>query len=193
MAEDTITFLHTIGRLKETERTGWVENGIPSPESVSDHMYRTAVMCMMCPDETLERNKLIRMALCHDTGESIVGDISPAMAVSKDEKYRREKAAVSHLSGLLGKEVPLSAELQELWEEYEAQSSPEARFLKDMDLLEMITQAHAYELAYPEKDLSAFFDSGKNIKHPWARNIYETLLRTRPLKKQREKGVEESK
>ncbi|RNF20747.1 hydrolase of HD superfamily [Trypanosoma conorhini] len=193
MTADTITFLHTLGKLKETERTGWVENGIPNPESVSDHMYRAAVMCMLCPDKSLERNKLIRMALCHDMGESIVGDISPKMSVSKEEKYRREKAAVSHLSGLLGNEVPLSGELLQLWEEYEAQSSPEARFLKDVDLLEMVTQAHAYELAHPEKDLSSFFLSGEKIQHPWARGIYETLLRTRPSVRQREKGEERPK
>ncbi|RNC49789.1 hydrolase of HD superfamily [Trypanosoma cruzi] len=183
MAEDTITFLRTVGNLKETDRTGWVEHGIPNPESVSDHMYRVAVMCMMCPDEKLDRNKLIRMALCHDAGESIVGDISPKMGVSKEDKYNQEKAAVLHLTGLLEKESPLSRELHELWEEYEAQHTPEAQFLKDIDLLEMVAQAHAYELAHPEKDLSSFFVSGEKIKHPWARNIYETLLRTRSSEK----------
>ncbi|ORC92050.1 hydrolase of HD superfamily [Trypanosoma theileri] len=179
MPANTIEFLHTIGKLKETDRTGWVEKGIHKPESVSDHMYRAAVMCMMCPDPNLNRDKLIRMALCHDMGESIVGDISPAMGVPKEEKYRSEKAAVSTLSGLLDKRIPLSGELQELWEEYEMQSSPEAKFLKDIDLLEMVTQAHAYEKAHPEKDLSSFFLSGEKIQHPWAKEVFETLRNTR--------------
>ncbi|KAH9601829.1 HD domain [Trypanosoma melophagium] len=182
MAANTIKFLHTLGKLKETDRTGWVENGIPKPESVSDHMYRAAVMCMMCPDPTLNRDKLIRMALCHDAGESIVGDISPAMGVSKEEKYRSEKAAVSTLCGLLDKSIPLSGELQEYWEEYEMQSTPEAKFLKDIDLLEMVTQAHAYETAHPEKDLSSFYLSGEKIQHPWAREIFEKLRSTRPTR-----------
>ncbi|KEG11945.1 hydrolase of HD superfamily [Trypanosoma grayi] len=185
MSSDTISFLHTLGKLKETERTGWVEAGIPKPESVSDHMYRAAVMCMMCPDTSLDKNKLIRMALCHDAGESIIGDISPKMGVPKDEKYRQEKAAVLHLSSLLGGDSPLSNELSQFWEEYEAQNSPEAQFLKDIDLLEMVTQAHAYEKAYPEKDLGSFFKSGEKIKHPWAREIFETLQNTRPAQKDR--------
>lgn len=29
-----------IGRMKTTKRTGWVERGVPRPESVADHSYR---------------------------------------------------------------------------------------------------------------------------------------------------------
>ncbi|KAG8341112.1 HD domain [Trypanosoma vivax] len=178
-----VEFLHLLGKLKETKRTGWVENGIPGPESVSDHMYRAAVLCMMCPDPSLDKGRLIRMALCHDAGECIVGDISPAMKVSESEKYMREKEAVSFLTNLLPSNCPLTQDLPRLWEEYEAQSTPEARFMKDIDILEMVTQAHAYEQANPGKDLGSFFASGQKIRHPWAREIFETLNNTRPSKK----------
>lgn len=36
-------------------------------------------------------------------------------------------------------------EVDVLWHEYEAQSSPEAALVKDFDKLEMILQAHEYE------------------------------------------------
>nr|CCC93039.1 conserved hypothetical protein [Trypanosoma congolense IL3000] len=179
--EKTVEFLHTIGNLKGVRRTGWVETGVLQPESVSDHMYRVALMCMMCPDSSLNKDRLIRMALCHDVGESIIGDISPKMGVPKEEKYRMEREAVTFLSGLLQRESPLSGELQELWEEYEAQDSPEARFLRDMDLLEMVSQAHSYEQVNPELNFDSFFVSGEQIKHPWARGIYETLVSTRSV------------
>lgn len=42
-------FLHLVEQLKRTARRGWVIRGIASPESVSDHMYRMALMIMMAP------------------------------------------------------------------------------------------------------------------------------------------------
>lgn len=42
-------FLHVVEKLKNTLRRGWVIRGIPSPESVSDHMYRMAIMVLMVP------------------------------------------------------------------------------------------------------------------------------------------------
>jgi putative hydrolase of HD superfamily len=35
--------------------------------------------------------------------------------------------------------------IRELWEEYEARETPEARFVKDMDLIDMALQALLYE------------------------------------------------
>ena len=43
-------FFRIIETLKETPRKGWLLRGISSPESVSDHMYRMAIMMMMLPD-----------------------------------------------------------------------------------------------------------------------------------------------
>jgi 5'-deoxynucleotidase YfbR-like HD superfamily hydrolase len=44
-----LPFLHTIERLKNIPRAGWVRKGVRDPESVSDHMYRMAVICMLLP------------------------------------------------------------------------------------------------------------------------------------------------
>ena len=67
------------------------------------------------------------------------------------------------------------AEMQALWEEYERQDTPEARFVRDMDLLEMIVQAYRYE-ATDAKDLSGFFTCVPRLQHPWARELGERLL-----------------
>lgn len=185
---DVISFLHTVGNLKNTPRRGWVEHGVPHPESISDHMYRMSLMCMMCPDASLNREKMIRMALCHDVGESIIGDISPMMKVPKEVKMKQEAEAVQQLSDRLSSSAPAStfgAELKDLFMEYEAQETPESHFVKDMDLLEMIVQAHDYEGAHPGKDLESFFLSGQKIQHPWARAVFEKLRDTRPFLKRK--------
>ncbi|KAG5492832.1 hypothetical protein JKF63_01412 [Porcisia hertigi] len=193
-AQDVISFLHTMGRLKDTARQGWVDNQIGSPESISDHMYRMSLMCMMCPDTSLNRDRMIKMALCHDTAESIIGDISPAMNVPKEVKRQQEAQAMQELCTLVSSSpsMTFSTELSNLFDEYEAQETAESHFVKDMDLLEMIVQAHSYESMNPGKDLSSFFKSGAGIRHPWARAIFETLLETRPYLVHKEKQMKEA-
>lgn len=43
-------FLRVLEALKNIQRKGWAMRGIQSPESVSDHMYRMAVMVWMIPN-----------------------------------------------------------------------------------------------------------------------------------------------
>jgi 5'-deoxynucleotidase YfbR-like HD superfamily hydrolase len=42
-------FLATIGALKDLPRRGWVKRGVPDPESVADHMYHMAMICLTYP------------------------------------------------------------------------------------------------------------------------------------------------
>nr|KAF6462009.1 HD domain containing 2 [Molossus molossus] len=73
---------------------------------------------------------------------------------------------MKQLTQLLSKD--LGKELYELWEEYEAQSSAEAKFVKQLDQCEMILQASEYEhLEKKPGRLQDFYDStaGK-FSHP---------------------------
>ncbi|WP_081713935.1 HD domain-containing protein [Cystobacter fuscus] len=56
------------------------------------------------------------MALLHDASEARAGDITPHDGVSREEKLRREREAVSRVFS----ERPCRAEYLALWEEYEA-------------------------------------------------------------------------
>ena len=67
--------------LKRVPRTGWMRT-VKNPESVAEHMYRLAVMCMLAPSG-LDVNHCIFLALCHDMAESVVGDIPTYAGVSK--------------------------------------------------------------------------------------------------------------
>ncbi|TNN35737.1 HD domain-containing protein 2 [Liparis tanakae] len=146
-----LQFMKLIGQLKRVPRTGWVYRNVQKPESVSDHMYRMAVMSLTITDPTVDKSRCIKLALVHDMAECIVGDIAPPDNISKAEKHRREEAsltspyeAMRHLASLLPE--GLQQEMYGLWEEYETQSSPEAQLVKQFDLLEMILQAHDEEI-----------------------------------------------
>ena len=72
------------------------------PESDSDHMHRCAVMAFFCHEKGLDRDKCIKMALVHDLGEAIAGDITPFCGVAEGDKFAREKAAFEELAALAG-------------------------------------------------------------------------------------------
>ncbi|KAM4633484.1 5'-deoxynucleotidase HDDC2 isoform 2-T2 [Polymixia lowei] len=160
-----LQFMKLIGQLKRVPRTGWVYRKVKDPESVSDHMYRMAMMSLTITDPTVDKDRCIKLALVHDMAECIVGDIAPGDNVSKEEKHRREEATMRHLTGLL--QDGLNKEIYGLWEEYETQSSPEARLVKQFDLLEMVLQAHEYEeLEGTPGRLQEFFDSTASRSFP---------------------------
>jgi putative hydrolase of HD superfamily len=177
--DGTIEFLAVLAKLKDTRRQGWVERKVHDPESVADHMYRMGVLAMLCPDKSLNRDHMIRMAICHDMGEALIGDITPQMKVPKEEKFQKEHEAIQKMARMLpganGEEVLA------MWNEYEAQATPEAKFVRDLDLLEMIAQAHFYEVHRgSETSLPSFYNSGEKIQHPWCKAIFQRLASTRP-------------
>ena len=105
--------------------------------------------------------RCIKLALVHDMAESVVGDITPDDNVSKEEKARLERDAMVKLCGMVRGCAPAAAdEFRELWEEYEAASTPEAKFVKDLDKFDMILQAFEYEQTDNRPgELQTFFDS----------------------------------
>lgn len=128
------------------------------------------------PLHKLDRDRMIRMALVHDMCESIVGDATPAMKVPKDVKARAEAEAVS---AVLAPLLPQSTgpEVVELFLEYEANATPEAHFVHDLDLLDMVLQAVDYKRSSsPDTDLLSFMDSAKRIRHPFLRKVTEHVV-----------------
>jgi putative hydrolase of HD superfamily len=151
-----IEFFLTISKLKQVARAGWVLRGLSNVESVADHSWRMAVMAMtLSPSE--HSAKRIKMALVHDLAELIVGDLTPEDNVPKAEKQRLEREAMVKICRAEGSGAAFE-EILELWEEYEAGESEDAKFLKDIDKLEMILQADEYE-RNQGADLQEFFDS----------------------------------
>ncbi|XP_019432423.1 PREDICTED: HD domain-containing protein 2-like [Lupinus angustifolius] len=170
-----IDFLSICHRLKTTKRTGWVRKEVEDSESIADHMYRMGLMALIAADiPGVDRNKCVKMAIVHDIAEAIVGDITPSDGISKAEKSRREQEALDHMCKVLGG-GSRAKEIADLWVEYESNSSQEAKFVKDLDKVEMILQALEYE-DEQGKDLNEFFQStaGKfqtDIGKAWASEI----------------------
>jgi putative hydrolase of HD superfamily len=164
-AKGFLRFLQYCGDIKRVRRTGWVRKGIRDVESVSDHMYRMAVMAMLFTSDLqseqerqVDRERCIKLALVHDLAECIVGDITPHDGISKEEKNKRETQAIQQITSSIPKSI--ADEFRALWEEYEAGLTPEAMLVKDLDKFEMILQAYEYEkIEKRPGECQEFFDS----------------------------------
>lgn len=136
--EGVLTFLRAAERLKTVTRSGWTSTG--QPESVAEHTWRLCLMAMLlygdAPDIDLAR--LLRMCIIHDLGEAISGDVPAPAQEPGANKAEQERADLLQLTASLPHS--LHQEILELWDEYEAASSPEAQLAKGLDKLETILQ-----------------------------------------------------
>lgn len=149
--------LDVLDNLKHLKRTGWVKCGVPEPETVACHMYRMAVLAMALEGEIdgLDAVRAVKMALVHDIGEAIAGDITPHCGISDQDKFDLENKAIQTIASY----VPnVGDEWSMLWKEYEEASSLTARVVKHLDKFDMIVQADKYEQTHAI-DLQQFFTS----------------------------------
>ncbi|KAG2040109.1 HD domain-containing protein [Suillus americanus] len=172
---DRLAFFHVLERLKTQKRTGW----IPNAESISDHMYRMAILAMCTSDSALDVSKCVMMAVVHDLAEAQVGDITPREGISKQAKQRLEAEAMHNFVHDMLHGSPAALRIEALWNEYEEGETNEAKFVKDLDRLEMALQAREYETAHG-LDLQPFFDSSlPHLRHPEVKQWGEDLAQTR--------------
>ena len=150
MGHDNLEQYFSWFELKSLPRTGWIQNGVSNPETVASHSWGMSLLAMkLCP-ENLDLSKVLQICIVHDLPESIVGDITPYDGVSKEDKKKMESDAMKNIA----------PEFLELWEEYENQTSEEAKFVKRMDKLDMSVQAMIYKKQLA-MDSETFIESAK--------------------------------
>ena len=170
-------FFQKVLELKNVPRQGWKEKvGISNPESVAEHSYSTSVMSMIISDlEGLNSEKIIKMALLHDLAESVIGDITPDQ-ITKNEKINKENLAMKQILKNLPNKI--AEPYFEIWNEYQENSSQEAKLIHDIDKLEMAFQAKFYQNNGISKEkLQTFFNTAKKkIKNKNLRNILSNFI-----------------
>lgn len=171
-AIEMLNLVVRLEKLKETVRTGWnmefpdghrfKTRRVNGAESTADHSWGVAMFALIVAHTFgLDILKMVWMALIHDVAEIITLDIVTATlepdekALAIEEKKRLEDAAMRSIFFPLGE---WGLRCYELWIEYEHQSSPEARALKQVDKLETCIQALIYKEQGHQVDPNEFFD-----------------------------------
>lgn len=126
-------------KLKFEMRHSWLSNG--RQESVAEHTWRVGLMAVLIEpyiEEKLDMAKLLKMIMIHDLVEAEAKDV-PAFDTlfdteRKEQKQLAEQTAMENIKAML-KEEP-GKELQELWLEFEAKKTFEAKVANALDKLE---------------------------------------------------------
>jgi len=134
-------FIEAVNSLKYEIRFG---DNCKSPfkDSVASHCWRLALLSYLLAEQLnmkLDVSKVMKFALIHDLPEVLIGDISFDKIYTGEAVKLGEKEAMEKLSAMLPS--ALCAEFLELWKDYEASNSLEAKFVKIVDKLEAAHQA----------------------------------------------------
>jgi len=131
-----LDFIRTAEQLKQTCRSAHTSNG--KVESVAEHTWRVLLLLITYADSFPDADllKLLKMAVLHDLGEAINGDI-PAPEQT-DLKSAGEREDFISLLAPLPEHV--RHHFIDLWDEYEAADTPEAKLAKAFDKIETIVQ-----------------------------------------------------
>jgi len=137
-------FAFFASELKNVKRSGWKDKlDINDGESVADHTYTMTILGMVISDlHGLNTEKIMRMSLLHDLAESITGDILPEQ-ITKEQKYLKENDAINKILHKLPNELTIM--YSKIWEEFQKNETDEAKFIHELDKLEMAIQAKIYQ------------------------------------------------
>lgn len=172
--EELLRILSQAARLKTTMRHCYTE---PSrKESVAEHSWRIALMAMLIdgiPEyRDLDMNRVIRMCLIHDLGESFTGDIptfekTDSDTTTEDELFHRWVDTFPE---------PQRTEWNCLLDEMEALETKEARLYKALDKIEAI-------ISHNESDINTWLPLEYDLQFTYGQENmkfsgYMTQLRT---------------
>lgn len=174
---DILSFYMKYNQLKNIYRQGWLKVRIglehkDKCESIADHSFSVALLALTI----IEKNKLdldgfkcIKMAIIHELGEIYAGDFTPYDNITKEDKHIKEKEAILRVLETLDEDN----DFLKLWEEFEENETPEAKFIKNVDQLEFLLQAcaYGYDAQYFKRSLSKIID-------PYCKEIAEAAIIT---------------
>jgi len=143
--QNVINYYVLCNKLKNVVRTGWKDWNVKREriESVAEHIFGVQMLAIAMKSEyeyDIDIMKVIFMLAIHELGETLIGDIT-LFQMSKEEKEKIEHEAVSKiLEGLLD-----GNQIKELFFEFDAGKTKEAKFAYQCDKLECDLQCKLYD------------------------------------------------
>lgn len=168
-----LTFITEIEALKNVLRKSRPV-GLQRYENSAEHSWHVCLTALLLKDyanEPVNIDRVIRMMLVHDLGEIDAGD-TLVYAGETPEIKAKEKAGVARLLGLLP--AAQAAELQALWDEFDAGISADARYARAIDRIPPLLQnlhgdGHSWRqnAVPPERILSLNARIGEGSEAVW--------------------------
>ncbi len=170
--ETLLDLLLELQTLDRVPRMGYLLRGVAEAESVSEHSWHVVFMVWtLAPRcEGVNPMRAVEMALVHDLAEVRLGDLprTAARYLPEGAKKASEAAAIAEIL------APLPTAARELWADYAAGQSPEAKLVKACDKLQLMIKVAVYE-SWGEGRLSEFWDNSDNFPDPAFPAVREVL------------------
>lgn len=164
--KNILKFFIEIGKLKNVKRKGITFYGVESPDSATDHTFRSAIMVWVFGKmkRNLDVGKMIKLTLIHDIYKIYLGDATPyagllpknekkkaefvkrwrrLFQIRKERRYKKKYAKQHEVFQKLFKNLPqeLKEEAVNLQKDYTKRLTPESKFVAQIDLLEDLLEA----------------------------------------------------
>lgn len=172
--EKQFDFCREIDKEKFIQRQTYLTDALRK-ENDAEHAWHMAIMTILLSEyanEKIDVLKTVTMLLIHDIVEIDAGDTYAYDEEAKKTQRAREEKASERIFGLLPSDQ--KERLQELWEEFEAGETPEARFARTMDniqpvMLNAATNGKAWEEhgVYLEQILKRNTNTAKGSEVLW--------------------------
>jgi putative hydrolase of HD superfamily len=146
--------------LDRVPRSGFVLRGVTDPESVTEHSWHVLflVWSLGARIPGIDVARAVEIALVHDLAELRIGDL-PRTSAHYFPTGAKRAAEAAAMADVL---APLSARAQELYAEYQAAATPEARLVKACDKLQLMLKVAVYE-RWGQGALAEFWDNPDNF------------------------------
>lgn len=177
--EKQLAFLMEIDRQKEIIRQTYLADG-SRRESDAEHAWHLAVMCVILSEyanDTIDMAKTMKMLLVHDLVEIDAGDTYAYDVKGNETKSAREQKAADRIYGILPEDQ--GRELRDLWEEFEAMETPEAKFANALDKIQpVLLTDRAQGKSWKEHGVRKSQIMGRNARtHEGSEVLWEEIRR----------------
>ena len=116
-----------------------------------------SVMAMVLSDtKELNTEKILKMSILHDWAESKIGDFMPD-EITTEKKTELEEYAMTEILDNLPEKIKNN--YYNIWNDYIDNSSKEAKFVHELDKLEMALQGKIYEKENDPEKIKPFIIS----------------------------------
>ena len=163
--EKQFEFLKEIDKEKNIFRQTYLADGMRK-ENDAEHAWHMALFVMVLSEyanEDIDVLKTMKIVLIHDLIEIYAGDTYAYDSKGNESKRGRELAAADRLFNILPKDQ--AEEFRALWDEFEENITPEARFANTMDKIQPLMLNNASEgRSWEEHGVHASLVYGRNEK-----------------------------
>ncbi len=141
-------------KLRKIIRRGWINRHVPLEYCESDEIHIAQMIGIatayfrLYKESKLDEDKVMEMILIHEVGEILAGDI-PEGDLKHDEKGLLEERAVRYVF----RNLKTKDYFIQLWKEFEARETDEARFVYELDKIDPVIKAFYLDRMLNRNDL----------------------------------------